>query len=68
MNGGTHDSSGIVAIKLLKEIGVKSILLAGFDGFSVNINDNYYDKNLRRPVTEEQAHLRNSYLENLLRK
>ncbi|MBQ7490865.1 MAG: aldolase catalytic domain-containing protein [Bacteroidales bacterium] len=58
---GTHDSSAIICLNLLKYIGIKDIALAGFDGFSININENYADPDLRRPVTEEQAIRRNAY-------
>lgn len=57
----THDSSFVIMMNLLKACGVKEILLAGLDGFSMNINDNYSDPNLRRPVSEEQALRRNKY-------
>lgn len=57
----THDSSAVIAMNLLKACGVKEIRLAGFDGFSVNINDNYYDPNMRYPVSIEQANRRNKY-------
>ena len=57
----THDSSSVIALKLLIECGVKHIILAGFDGFSVDINENYYDTNMRRPVNAEQAYQRNAY-------
>jgi 4-hydroxy 2-oxovalerate aldolase len=60
-DGKTHDSSSVIAFNLLKACGVKEILLAGFDGFSVNINENYFDPNMRRPVNEEQAIGRNEY-------
>lgn len=62
----THDSSFVIAANLLKACGVKSIYLAGLDGFSVNINENYYDPNLRRPVNEEQADRRNKYYKNFV--
>lgn len=62
----THDSSSVIALKLLQSCEVSEILLAGFDGFSVNINDNYYDPNMRRPVNSEQAARRNSYYKNLI--
>ena len=48
-------------MNLLKECNVSEILLAGFDGFSVNINQNYFDPSLRHPVTEEQAKNRNAF-------
>ncbi|MBR4343419.1 MAG: aldolase catalytic domain-containing protein [Lachnospiraceae bacterium] len=64
----THDSSAVIALKLLWRCGVKKILLAGFDGFSININENYYDPNLRNPVNYEQAERRNKYYKNLIKK
>ena len=57
----THDSSAVIALKLLSLCGVQEILLAGFDGFSVDINENYYDPNMRHPVNAEQAERRNAY-------
>ena len=62
----THDSSSVIALKLLQICGVTEIMLAGFDGFTVNINDNYYDPNMRRPVNAEQAERRNAYYKNLI--
>jgi 4-hydroxy 2-oxovalerate aldolase len=64
----THDSSAVIALKLLQACGVKDILLAGFDGFSVNINDNYYDPNMRHPVNAEQAERRNAYYKSLIKR
>ena len=57
----THDSSSVIALNLLKVCGVKSVKLAGFDGFSANINENYFDPNMRHPVTIEQVERRNRY-------
>lgn len=62
----THDSSSVMALKLLKNCDVKEVLLAGFDGFSVNINENYYDPNLRHPVSVEQQRRRNLYYRGLI--
>lgn len=62
----THDSSSVIAMNLLKTCGVKELLLAGFDGFSVNINNNYYDPNMRHPVNSEQAERINCYYRNLI--
>lgn len=64
----THDSSSVIALKLLQACGVKKIMLAGFDGFSVNINDNYYDPNMRHPVNAEQAERRNAYYKDLIKR
>lgn len=62
----THDSSGVIAINLLKACNVSEILLAGFDGFSSDINENYYKPNLRHPVTPEQAANRNLFFRNFV--
>lgn len=62
----THDSSSVIAFNLLKYCGVKEVILAGFDGFSANINENYFDPNLRHPVNEEQAKCRNEYYKGLI--
>ena len=61
VENGVQDSSGIVALKLMTACGASELLLAGFDGFSTNINNNYHDKSMRRPVSEEQAIRRNEY-------
>ena len=61
VENGVQDSSGIVALKLMAACGASDLLLAGFDGFSANMNLNYYDKTMRRPITEEQARQRNEY-------
>ena len=60
-DGRTHDSSAVIILNLLKACGAKEILLAGLDGFMVNINENYSDPNLRRPVSVEQVERRNAY-------
>ena len=64
----THDSSSVIALKLLKACGVDTVLLAGFDGFSTNINENYYDPNMRHPVSVEQAERRNAYYKGFIDK
>jgi 4-hydroxy 2-oxovalerate aldolase len=57
----TFDSSGVIALNLLKACETKEVLLAGFDGFSTNINSNYCNPALRHPVTEVDAELRNKF-------
>lgn len=57
----THDSSFVIIMNFLKTCGAKRIMLAGLDGFSPYINDNYADPLLRRPVSEVQAEQRNVY-------
>lgn len=38
------------------------------DGFSVNINENYFDPNMRHPVNNEQVERRNHYYKNLIQR
>lgn len=64
----THDSSSVIALNLLRKCGASEILLAGFDGFVVNINENYFDPNMRHPVTLEQVERRNSYYKSFIKK
>ena len=63
----THDSSFVVMLNLLKFCGVHEIFLAGFDGFSLNINDNYLDPNMRRPANAEEVNKRNVYNRDFIR-
>lgn len=62
----TYDSSGVMILKLMQELNPKEIILAGFDGFTSNINDNYFDRTMRRPVTDEQAKQRNFFYKKLI--
>lgn len=62
----THDSSAVIALNLLKACDVKEILLAGFDGFSININENYFDPNMRYPVSEDQVKRRNAFYKDFI--
>ncbi len=68
VENGVNDSAVVVIFGLLSALGVKKAYLAGFDGFSANINENYLDKTLRRPVTDEQARERNEFFRTFLRK
>lgn len=49
-NEAEADNSGIMLIHLLEDLGVSVIFLAGFDGFSSNIQDNYYSQELINSV------------------
>ncbi len=48
------DNAGLMCINLLKKIGVTEITLAGFDGFSVNSDDNFYKSSLKVDVETER--------------
>ena len=66
VKGGTQDSSGVMALNLLCELGAKQILMAGFDGFSVDINENYFDKSMRHTVSGREAEGKNTFFSNFI--
>lgn len=66
-DGNETDISGIILINLLIKLGAKNVALAGFDGFSVDINNNYYDKLLQRPVNSSVMLERNQKLRDYLK-
>lgn len=68
VDGEVQDSSGILVMNLLAECGVKELMLAGFDGFHVNVNKNYYNKVMNHPITAEQAKTRNEYFRKYISK
>lgn len=65
-DGKVRDSSLVIALKLLNRCNVKKVILAGFDGFSVNVNENYYDTYLRHPIKEKQADDYNEFYKRLI--
>ena len=68
VDGEVQDSSGTFTLNLLSACGPRELLLAGFDGFHVNINKNYYDKSMNHPITAEQAEKRNAYYRKFIKK
>ena len=67
VDGEVQDSSGVMALNLIKECRASEILLAGFDGFHVNVSKNYYDKGMNHPITAEQAKARNQFFREYVR-
>ncbi len=41
-----QDNAGMMLIKLLINLGVRKVFIAGMDGYSVNLDDNYADKQM----------------------
>lgn len=68
IDGKTQDSSLVVALNILKVCRIKKVLLAGVDGFSENINENYYDPDMRRPANSGQIEKRNKYNKEFIEK
>lgn len=61
INEKTHDSSAVIAINLLKYCNVNKVYLAGSDGYSMDINENYMEATMRFSLTAEQVAERNQY-------
>lgn len=53
------DNALYIIMNLLRTVDVTDVALAGFDGFSTDVDANYYDSKLNRPVNKEQAERRN---------
>ena len=47
------DNAGIMCINLLKKIGIRDFILAGFDGFSPDKKENFYEESLYLDVDDE---------------
>lgn len=61
-----YDNAGLMCINLLNKLGINEILLAGFDGFSTNIKDNYLEENMFVDVAEERLQAMNIAISNKL--
>lgn len=68
VDGEVQDSSGTFTLNLLSECGPAELILAGFDGFHVNVDKNYYDKSMNHQITAKQAEKRNAYYRRFIKK
>lgn len=62
------DIAAVYVLNLLEACKISEVYLAGFDGFSSNINENYCQKELRRPISIDEANQRNNYIKDFLNK
>ena len=53
-------------LNLLKSMGISNIAIAGMDGYSKNIEENYYDPSLAVPRTMEEIENLNARLQSSL--
>lgn len=61
------DNAGMMLIKLLIELGVKKILIAGLDGYSPDPNNNYAEKSMVSFTEKETADSRNKGMSEVLK-
>ena len=59
------DNSLVMLLKFLLRIGVNSVSLAGFDGYS-KVDDNYFDISREYSFVKEKADYFNTYVRNFL--
>ena len=53
------DNSGLVFIRVLIELGIKELYLAGMDGYDVNAEKNYVNSGLEYGFSKEMKQIRN---------
>ena len=66
-DGETHDSAGVVSLKLMEFCHPNKVMLAGFDGLSYNLNENYYDETMRYAYSEESVINSNKFYKNFIK-
>jgi len=57
--GRAADNAGTMLIRILKTIGVQEIILAGFDGFTVDSANNYCISTYMRRIDRAEADMKN---------
>lgn len=60
--GEGFDNAGAMLIRLIKRANISEIALAGFDGFEISGDSNYFDNNLKRTISLEEAKQRNDII------
>ena len=65
--GTDADNAGAMLIRLLTRTHVKEIMLAGFDGFVVDVSANYYVDSFKRKMEKKTAEDKNNSVEAQLR-
>ncbi|WP_028505919.1 aldolase catalytic domain-containing protein [Ruminococcus sp. FC2018] len=61
------DNAGLMLAKLLLTLGVKKILIAGMDGYSVNQEENYADQRMNYYTEKELAEKKNNGIVSVLK-
>lgn len=55
------DTSAVMILNILRKARPREIHIAGMDGFSVNINENYANPSLRISLSEKEVKVRNDF-------
>ena len=67
-NTYVRDNAGLMAIKFLVGFGVNEIILAGFDGYSHDYNENYADQSLLMITKNAMIDAMNAGMSNAIKK
>lgn len=57
--GEASDNAGAMLVRILKRVGIKKIYLAGFDGFDVNVAENYVISSYKKTMDYDIAMRKN---------
>lgn len=58
------DNSGLMLLRILSKAGVRDVVIAGMDGYSIYRNENYYDQRMEEDAFVKQATKRNHLIAN----
>jgi 4-hydroxy 2-oxovalerate aldolase len=61
-----EDNAGMMFIKLLIILKVKKVYIAGLDGFSLDMDDNYFDEKLKFSLNKHRMQIINKGLKKLI--
>ena len=62
------DNSGMMLIRLMEKIGLKQVYIAGYDGFSKDAKDNYFDETMINSVEPGHVKKKNDSIVRQLKK
>lgn len=65
---GVKDNAGLMLAKLLIDLGVRKLYIAGMDGYSINPDDNYADQKMNFYTEGELAEQKNVGMATVLKK
>ena len=65
--GDASDNAGAMLIRVLKKVGVEQLYLAGFDGFDVDADSNYYYSNYKKAMDYDTVTQKNSEISKQLK-
>ena len=62
-----YDNAALMFLKVLIKINVKEVYIAGLDGFSKNVSENYFDNSLVNNSKFDEIDERNNIMSKVLK-